>query len=109
MIKSINMAVSPILRRARVFSYLYPKRPILPTLSAMRTCFSAPGSSDEESFEEMFRNSRFVKMGRPQGKTVVGKILHIVEHEVSRDLYVDFGWKFHAVCTQNKGEARYKY
>ena len=56
----------------------------------------------------MFRNSRFVKMGRPQGKTVVGKILHIVDHEVSRDLYVDFGWKFHAVCTEKKGEKRYK-
>ena len=91
-----------------MFSYLYRKRPIPPALLVIRTCFSAPGSSDEESFEEMFRNSRFVKMGRPQGKTVVGKILHIVDHDVSRDLYVDFGWKFHAVCTQNKGKIRYK-
>lgn len=95
-------------RRTRVFSYLYHKRPIPPTLSVMRTCFSAPESSDEETFEEMFRNSRFVKMGRPQGKTVVGKILHIVDHDVSRDLYVDFGWKLHAVCTQNKGGKRYE-
>ena len=91
-----------------MFSHFYQNRPILPSPSGMRTCFSAPGSSEEESFEEMFRNSRFVKMGRPQGKTVVGKILHIVEHEFSRDLYVDFGWKFHAVCTRKKEEERYK-
>ena len=102
------MAVSCVLRRAQVFSYFYHNRPILPTPSGTRTCFNAPDSSEKESFEEMFRNSRFVKMGRPQGKTVVGKISHIVDHEVSRDLYVDFGWKFHAVCTQKKGEERYK-
>ena len=70
-----------------MFSYFYHNRPILPTPSGTRTCFNAPDSSDKESFEEMFRNSRFVKMGRPQGKTVVGKISHIVDHEVSRDLY----------------------
>ena len=81
---------------------------MLPAPTGMRTCFNAPESSEEENFQEMFRNSRFVKMGRPQEKTVVGKILHIVDHEISRDLYVDFGWKFHAVCTQNKGEERYK-
>lgn len=101
------MAVSRLFRRVPVLSNFYHNRPILPTPSGMRTCFSASESSEEESFEEMFRNCRFVKMGRPQGKTVVGKILHIVDHEVSRDLYIDFGWKFHAVCTQSKDE-RYK-
>ncbi|KAJ7350998.1 37S ribosomal protein S28, mitochondrial [Desmophyllum pertusum] len=86
-----------------MLSYLYHNRPILPTLTRVRTCFNAPGTSEDESFEEMFRNSRFVKMGhRPEGKTVVGRITHIVENEVNRDLYVDFGWKFHAVCTQGR-------
>ncbi|KAL9962725.1 hypothetical protein ACROYT_G031861 [Oculina patagonica] len=94
------------LRRSQVFSYLYHNRPILPTSSATRTCFNAPGSSEEESFEEMFRNSHFAKLGRPQGKTLVGKIAHIVQHEFNTDLYVDFGWKFHAVCTRKRDQVR---
>ena len=97
-----------LLRSSQVSSSLFHNKPILPTSSAMRTCFNAPGSSEEETFEEMFRNSRFVKMGRPQGKTVVGKIKYIVEHDVNRDLYVDFGWKFHAVCTRKREQVRYE-
>lgn len=72
-----------------------------------RTCFGAPDSPEEESFEEMFRNSDFVKMGRPQGKSVAGRISHVVEHEDTVDLYVDFGWKFHAVFTQARKQRRY--
>jgi len=57
----------------------------------------------------MFRNSDFVKSGRPQGKLVAGKIAHIVEHEETTDLYVDFGWKFHAVFTRGKEQgSQYK-
>lgn len=50
-----------------------------------------------ENFDEMLRNSQFVKLGRPAGKKVVGKVTHIVQREKDKDVYVDFGWKFHAV------------
>ena len=90
-------------RTGRTFSCSY----INPKLTGIRTCFRAPGSAEEESFEEMFRNSDFVKMGRPQGKVVAGKITHMVEHEDTTDMYVDFGWKFHAVFTRETEQARY--
>ena len=92
-----------------MFSYFFSSgRVLFPTNTRIRSCFTAPGSSEEGSFEEMFRNSSFVKMGRPQGKTVVGRITHIVEHDWNRDLYVDFGWKFHAVCTEGRKRGRYE-
>lgn len=50
----------------------------------------------EENFEQIFRESQFVKLGRPRGKTVTGKVIHISGTE-NDDLYVDFGWKFYAV------------
>ena len=52
--------------------------------------------TEEGNFKEMLRNSQFVKLGRPQGKTVTGRIIEISGLE-NDDLYVDFGWKFHAV------------
>ena len=76
-------------------------------ITGRRICFSAPESSEAETFEEMFRKSDFVKLGRPLGKLVAGKITHIVEQEDAVDLYVDFGWKFHAVVTEAKDKKRY--
>ena len=94
-------------RRAQSFSRLHNQNLVFPKLLGTRRCFRAPGTPEEESFEEMFRNSEFVKMGRPQGKVVAGKITHIVEHDDTTDLYVDFGWKFHAVCKRGTEQGRY--
>ncbi|KAI6243806.1 Phosphoglycerate kinase [Aphelenchoides fujianensis] len=59
---------------------------------------------NQKSFAELFRESKFVKMGDFNDRLVVGKIIH----RMGRDVYVDFGSKFNAVCkTPNKAAERY--
>ncbi|KAI6227132.1 hypothetical protein M3Y95_00694300 [Aphelenchoides besseyi] len=58
----------------------------------------------QKTFAELFRQSKFVKLGDCDNRLVVGKIIH----RVNRDLYVDFGSKFNAVCkTPSKQSDRY--
>lgn len=47
-----------------------------------------------KTFAEMMRKSKFVQMGDPVGKVVVGKVYHVV----GDDLYIDFGFKLPCVC-----------
>ncbi|NP_001156254.1 28S ribosomal protein S28, mitochondrial [Acyrthosiphon pisum] len=51
---------------------------------------------EDQDFEMLLRNSNFINLGDPEGKQVIGTIFHIVDN----DLYIDFGWKFHCVCTR---------
>uniref|UniRef100_A0A2M4C0T4 Putative mitochondrial 28s ribosomal protein s28 n=1 Tax=Anopheles marajoara TaxID=58244 RepID=A0A2M4C0T4_9DIPT len=55
-----------------------------------------PANEPPKTFAALLRNSKFIDLGDPEGKVVTGKIFHIVEN----DLYIDFGWKFHCVCTR---------
>jgi len=56
------------------------------------------------TFASLLRNCKVTGMGDPVGKTVVGRIYHIVDD----DLYIDFGQKFNCVC-QRPRDLGYKY
>ena len=60
-------------------------------ISSVREASSVPPS--ERSFEELLESSQLMKIRRPQGRTVVGKITNVCND----DLYVDFGGKFYVV------------
>jgi len=69
-----------------------------PSTAGVEISTDGQNQQQHKTFAAMLRNSKFVQMGDPVGKVVVGKIYHIVND----DLYIDFGGKFPAVCTANR-------
>ncbi|XP_075218990.1 mitochondrial ribosomal protein S28 [Lycorma delicatula] len=51
-------------------------------------------NTKDEPFATLFKKSKFIDLGDPEGKVVSGIIFHVVDD----DLYIDFGWKFYCVC-----------
>lgn len=56
-----------------------------------------------QTFASLIRHSKFVDLGDPEGKLVIGEIYHVV----GDDLYIDFGWKFHCVCRKPVKNGQY--
>ncbi|KYN18039.1 PREDICTED: 28S ribosomal protein S28, mitochondrial [Trachymyrmex cornetzi] len=56
-----------------------------------------------QTFVSLIRNSKFVDLGDPEGKVVIGEIYHVV----GDDLYIDFGWKFPCVCQRPVKNGQY--
>ena len=70
-----------------------------PALPAHRECHTEPAT---QTFASLMRNCKVTAMGDPVGKTVVGRIYHVV----GDDLYIDFGHKFGCVCTKPRFVSR---
>ena len=81
--------------RKYLYNVFIPRNKALRSLTSTscNPTSTAVDDPDQESFEDLFKETQFAKLGRPVGKIVDGKITHIIND----DMYVDFGWKFHAV------------
>lgn len=64
------------------------------SLSSNKESSESTSQEDKETFEILLRNSPFMWLGDFEGRVVVGTIVNVFE----RDLYIDYGGKFNAVC-----------
>ena len=88
-VTSMRGQLGPIFNRVSLPSALKIQR--------ISCCHSdASPTQTPQTFASLVRNCKFTSMGDPVGKTVVGKIYHVV----GDDLYIDFGHKFGCVCTR---------
>lgn len=62
--------------------------------TAMNRLIAQTSIRHQHSFAKLFRQSKFVELGDMNGRLVRGKVVH----RVGKDLYIDFGFKFNAVC-----------
>lgn len=53
-------------------------------------------SKKNVSFHDLFRRSKFCQLGEESDSIVIGKVIDVVLN----DLYIDFGGKFHCVCSR---------
>lgn len=82
------------------------------TVPAIFSRFNSSTSSKENEtskvdknikFATLFRNSPLVQLGMPEGKIVVGNVVDVV----GDDIYIDFGFKFNAVCKRPRQNGVY--
>ena len=74
-------------------AYLFQQNGLLRDHKIVKYCSNDSSNSQEKTFEEMLESSPLMKIRRPQGKIVSGRITNVCND----DLYVDFGGKFEVV------------
>ena len=93
--RMMSGSVLPFLaRRCRQVAVILPSQSS--RIHAIHTSsrqFADQDAAPSKTFEELLESSPLMKIRRPKGTSVTGRIAHVCND----DLYVDFGGKFEAV------------